>query len=102
LSKLDPTNWYGWACLPASIQLTPCPPDWQKSLDQETLTQLNEMTSALRKYMADQKINTPLPTTLTLDDLVRAKYIKEIPPAPSGKQFAISRTYAIVVVIDNK
>ncbi len=60
------------------------------------------MTAALRKYASDHNLDVPLPKTLTLDDLIKAKYLKEIPPAPAGKKFAISYTYAIVVVMDNK
>jgi hypothetical protein len=78
------------------------PPGWQKNLDARTLAQLKEMTEALQKYVTDHNLQMPLPDTLTLDDLVKARYLREIPPAPAGKKFAVSRTYVIVVVIDNK
>jgi len=77
-------------------------PDWRKGLDNKTLAAVDDMTAALRKYMRDRNVDTPLPETLTLDDLVKAKYLKEIPPAPPGKKFAIARARAVVVVIDSK
>jgi hypothetical protein len=88
--------------LPDWAQGDAAPPWWSRGLDEKTLAEAHQMTAALQKYMSDKNITTPLPKTLTLDDLVKAKYLKEIPPAPAGKKFAIARTYAIVVVIDNK
>jgi hypothetical protein len=89
--------------LPPSIDPADAlPPGWQKSLDEKARAQLNEMSAAVQKYAADHNLNPPRPASLTLDDLVKAKYIKEIPPGPAGKKFIFSRTYMIVVPIDNK
>ena len=77
-------------------------PGWARNLDAKTIDQVRTMDAALQKYMSDHNMETPLPNTLTLDDLVKAKYIKEIPPAPAGKKFAISHLQGIVVVINNK
>ena len=77
-------------------------PGWGRNLDAKTIDQVRTMDDALQKYMSDHNLETPLPNTLTLDDLVKAKYLREIPPAPAGKKFAISHLQGIVVVIDNK
>lgn len=78
------------------------PPWWAKNLDQKTIAELNDLDAALRKYMKDHDLTTPLPRTLTLQDLVKGKYVKEIPPAPPGKAFAIAYVRGYVVLVDSK
>jgi hypothetical protein len=77
-------------------------PGWARNLDANTIEQVRTMDDALQKYIADHNLATPLPKTLTLDDLVTAKYLKEIPPAPAGRKFAISHLQGIVVLIPNQ
>jgi hypothetical protein len=77
-------------------------PGWARNLDAKTIDQVRTMDEALQKYMSDHNLQTPLPKTLTLDDLVKARYLREIPPAPTGKKFAISHLQGIVVLIANQ
>lgn len=52
--------------------------------EQDLTAILSELTQAVRKYSAEQR-NVPK----SLEELVSAGYLKQLPAAPAGKAFAI-------------
>jgi hypothetical protein len=73
-------------------------PGWEKNLDSQTQATVAELTATVKKYAIDHDGHAPK----TLDELVEEGYMKEIPQAPPGKEFAISQRYRCVVLIDKK
>jgi len=62
--------------------------------DAELAAALGELTQALRKYSFEHR---RLPKTFS--EVVAAGYVKEMPPAPPGKKFAIDpKTVQVVLV----
>ena len=57
--------------------------------------ELAELTQQLRRYSFEKH---KLPESL--DELVTAGYIKAVPPAPTGKKFAVDAKRAEVIVVD--
>jgi hypothetical protein len=51
---------------------------------------LNKLTQAVRKYSVEQQ-RVPK----SLDDVVAGGYLDRIPPAPSGKRFAIDKNLQV-------
>ncbi len=56
------------------------------SSEERTGALLAELTQAVRKYGAEQR-----QVPQSLDDLVAKGYLTTVPPAPSGKKFAINK-----------
>ncbi len=56
------------------------------SSQERTGALLAELTQAVRKYSAEQR-----QVPQSLDELVAKGYLTTVPPAPSGKKFAISK-----------
>ncbi len=52
--------------------------------EQDLTAILSELTQAVRKYSADQRA-----VPRSLNELVSAGYLKQVPAAPAGKTFAI-------------
>ncbi len=56
---------------------------------------LDQLTQVLRKYSVE---NRRVPKSL--DEVVAAGYLKEMPPAPAGKKFTIEPKKLQVVLVD--
>jgi hypothetical protein len=56
---------------------------------------LAELTQALRKYSAEKQ-RVPK----TFDELVANGYVKQVPPAPAGKKFAVDGKRLQVVLVN--
>jgi hypothetical protein len=54
------------------------------SREQDVTAILSELTQAVRKYSAEQRT-----VPKSLDELVSAGYLKQLPAAPAGKNFVI-------------
>jgi len=64
---------------------TPAKPDPAAAGEAELTTVLTELTQVVRRYAAEQR-RAPK----TLDELVTAGYLSQLPEAPTGKKFAIN------------
>jgi hypothetical protein len=60
----------------------------------DTGQMLDQLTKVLRKFCVD---NRRVPKTL--DEVVAAGYLKQIPPAPAGKKFSIETSKLQVVLV---
>jgi hypothetical protein len=61
----------------------------------DTGQMLDQLTQVLRKFSVE---NRRVPKSL--DEVVTAGYLKEIPPAPAGKKFSIEPRKVQVVLVD--
>jgi hypothetical protein len=79
---------------PAPENVTPPPPQASEMVAPPDLANvLTELTQALRKFSAEkQKVPA------SLDELVAAGYIRQVPQAPAGQTFAIdSRNVRVIL-----
>jgi competence protein ComGC len=60
-----------------------------------TSPELAELTKQVRRYSIEKR---KLPQSV--EDLVTAGYIQAVPPAPTGKKYAIDTDRAQVIVVD--
>jgi hypothetical protein len=83
---------------PAPVVQSPAPvasPVPLQTVQGDTGQLLDQMTQVLRKFSFE---NRRLPKSL--DEVVTAGYLKEIPPAPAGKKFSIEPRKVQVVLVD--
>jgi hypothetical protein len=85
---LSPPKTPEQAAAPAATELAPQEPGGGASATQviDADAMLSELTQAVRRYGMEQR-RAPA----TLEDLVAAGYLRNIPEAPAGKRFAVSK-----------
>jgi hypothetical protein len=88
---------------PAAVEAAPAPPPAAESTDGATPAATPEgeepslaaVNTAVNAYIMGQ-----LKTPDTLEDLVKAGYLKRLPGAPAGKKFALNAKKMAAVLVD--
>jgi hypothetical protein len=80
---------------PSPVSRPEMPPPVPVAAEAEVGPLLDQLTQALRKYSAEKQ-RVPA----SLDELVAAGYLPQLPQAPNGKKFVINRQRVEVTVAD--